>query len=424
MRKKIEKVFLMASGNIFVQGGFYLTAGGLVTSFMNYLFTILVARALGPTGFGEITTMFSYLVILSIPIGVISMLLIQKIGNADDPTSYAFAIYDWFIRMLKKWWFVLVLIILTAPVVPKITNLTVLAAYTLPLLMVFSLIGTFYNGALQGIHLFFWLTIIGIISTAVKLAGAVLALWGIGGINTVLICILISGSVPILITHFIFIKRVKSAVKKRYLITKGLLSVITDKQLWLTTGATGILALLNNVDIIYVKKVFAPDEAGIYSSWALFAKIIFFFFGPLIATSFIFFSSKKHEVKHQIVFIGSFLLFVLVGLVTNLGYGAFGKEIVDILFGGKFWSVIPYMEWASYFGTGYLMLAFMTYYFLAKKSRASLLPAVLFPLYVIALLVYPKTIADVMFVDTVFVYVNVTAYLLIFFKDRFLFLIH
>lgn len=423
MRNTIGKMFLMASDNVFIRGGFFLTAGGFLTSFMNYLFNIFVARALGPSGYGEITAMYSYLVVLTIPMGVVTTLLIQKIGSSKHPKTYAAGLNNWFILKAKKWWYLILVFAAITPFIPAVTNLTVVTSISLPLLVILSILGAFYNGAFQGLHLFLWFTIVSIVATGLKLTGAIFAIVGLGGINTIMIFILLSGVLPIFAAQIIFKKITERNDEKPHIVTKAIRHVFTDKQLWLTTGATGVLALLNNVDIIYVKKMFSADDAGIYSSWALFAKIIFFFFGPLISMAFIFFSSKKHEVKHQVVFIGSFILFVVVGVVTNLGYGAFGRQIVDLLFGGRFWSVIPYMEWASYFGVGYLMLAFMTYYFLAKKSRASLLPAVLFPLYMIALLVYPQTIADVMFVDTVFVYVNVTIFLLIFFKDRFLYLI-
>jgi len=174
---------------------------------------------------------------------------------------------------------------------------------------------------------------------------------------------------------------------------------------------------------MFVKKVFDAEQAGIYSSWSLFAKIIFYVLGPILTMAFIFFSSKKHEIKHQIVFIGSFIFLAAIGVIANLGYGAFGREIVDNLFGPQFRSVIPYLEWAAYFGTGYTMMTFMTFYYLAKKSKLSLLPVVLFPVYLIVLVMYSKIIPDVMYISTIYTYAVIIIFLLVFFKDRFLFLI-
>ncbi|MDP4010593.1 MAG: hypothetical protein Q8P72_00005, partial [Candidatus Roizmanbacteria bacterium] len=87
----------------------------------------------------------------------------------------------------------------------------------------------------------------------------------------------------------------------------------------------------------------------------------------------------------------------------------------------KYLSVIPYLTLASYFGTGYLIMVFMTYYFLAKKSKDCLLPTIIFPAYILALMFYPKTISDVMHLDGIFVFVNVGLFLAVFLKDTFLF---
>lgn len=422
MKKKIANLMTSSITNTFVQGGFLLTASSFITGFMNYLFNLLVARSLGPSGFGEITAMFSYMVILSIPIGILNTLLIQKIGSAEDKESYVLSIQNWVFSKFKKWWIIFVLILITTPFVPKITNLTTTTGYALPLLMVFSILGAFYLGAMQGMHMFLWFSILGFAGTLIKLFGPLLVYLGFGDIHTVVIFLIISGSFPIYFVYLLFKNKIKKTSGKVAVINKRFMSVFQDKQLWFTTGATGILALMNNVDIIAVKRMFSAEDAGIYSSWALVAKIIFYVFGPLISISYIFFSSKKDEMKHQLVFIGLLILFIIVGVVTNLGFPLFGTTIINLLFGQKYISVLPYLEWASYFGTGYLMMVYMTYYFLAKKSRAALIPTIIFPLYILALILYPKNISDVMYLDSIFVFANVAVYLIVFFKDRFLYL--
>ncbi|PIZ65862.1 hypothetical protein COY15_02290, partial [Candidatus Roizmanbacteria bacterium CG_4_10_14_0_2_um_filter_39_12] len=410
-----------SGSNIFIQGGFLLTASNFITGFMNYLFNLLVARSLGPEGFGEITAMFSYMVILSIPIGILNTLLIQKIGSADDKVNYVLSIQAWLVLKLKKWWLILVFILATTPFIPKMTNLTQATGYALPLLIVFSIIGAFYSGAMQGMHMFLWFSILGFVATLIKLLGPMLVYLGLGDISMVVLFLIISGSFPIYFFYLLFKNKIKNIDGNVKIINKRVLSIFQDKQLWFTAGATGVLALMNNVDIIVVKKMFSAEDAGIYSSWALVAKIIFYVCGPLLSMSYIFFASKKDEVKHQAVFIGLFILFFIVGVVTYLGFPYFGQTIVYILFGNKYLSVIPYLKLASYFGTGYLMMVYMTYYFLAKQSKACLLPTIIFPAYILALMFYPKTISDVMHLDSIFVFVNIGLFLAVFLKDTFLF---
>ena len=63
--------------NEFYQGGIIFTLASFVTSFMNYLFNVFAARGLGPSGYGEITTMFSYIAISSTPLAVLTTTIIQ-----------------------------------------------------------------------------------------------------------------------------------------------------------------------------------------------------------------------------------------------------------------------------------------------------------------------------------------------------------
>ncbi len=409
--------------NTFIQGGFLITASSFIGGFLNYLFNIFAGRALGPEGYGEIAALFAYMAVLSIPMGTITSLLIQKIGSAENPNEYAVAVHTWILDKSKKWWFLLLGTVAITPFIPALTNLTPLSGYILPVIMVLSFAGSYYTGALQGLHIFFWFAIISIGSVALKLAGSLLALYGFGGLEMVLIFLVVSGVASLLMSHIVFVRQIQKKGDTTIIKSKRIRDIFKDRQLWLTTGVTGALALINNVDIMFVKKVFDAEQAGIYSSWSLFAKIIFYILGPILTMAFIFFSSKKHEIKHQIVFIGSFIFLAAIGVIANLGYGAFGRQIVDNLFGQKFWSVIPYLEWAAYFGTGYTMMTFMTFYYLAKKSKLSLLPVALFPVYLVILLLFSKILPDVMYISTIYTYVVITIFLLVFFKDRLLFLI-
>ncbi|MDP4010594.1 MAG: oligosaccharide flippase family protein [Candidatus Roizmanbacteria bacterium] len=419
----MKPILLKLSKNSFIQGGFFLTASSFIAGFLNYLFNIFAGRALGPEGYGEIAALFAYMAVLSIPMGTITSLLIQKIGSAENPKEYAIAAHSWILEKSKKWWYLGLVVVVITPFIPTLTNLTPLSGYILPILMILSFAGSYYTGALQGLHLFFWFAIISIGSVALKLVGSLLALYGFGGLEVVLIFLIVSGMAGLLMSHIVFVRQIQKKGDTTIIKSNRIRNIFRDKQLWLTTSVTGALALINNVDIMFVKKTFDAEQAGIYSSWALFAKIIFYVLGPILTMAFIFFSSKKHELRHQIVFIGSFIFLAVVGLVANLGYGLYGKFIVDSFFGGKFWGVIPYLEWAAYFGTGYTMMTFMTMYYLAKKSKLALLPALLFPLYIIALFVYSQTIAEVMYISTIYTFLTITIFLLIFFKDRFLYLI-
>ncbi len=419
----MKKTFQKLRSNAFIQGGFLFTASNFLVGLINYFFNFLAGRALGPEGYGEIAALFSYVVIFSIPIGVIGMLLIQKIGSAEHGEEYALAVEEWAKTKIRRWWFMFVAILVLTPFIPGLTNLTPAAGYALPLLFILSLLGAFYTGALQGLHLFVWFAAISILTALIKLTGAIIAMYGLGRLEIIILLIILSSIFSLFVSQFVFQRRLHKKAKAPQKLVKRIRDVFKDKQVWYTVSATGVLTLLNNIDIIFVKKMFPADEAGIFGAWALFAKMIFYALGPLLTLGFIFFSSKKYEKYHQIVFIVSFLLFIVGGVTANLGYGLFGRLMIESLFGKQFLSLLPYVEWASLFGVGYVMMTFMMNYFLARKSSVSLVPAVLFPLYIVSLFVFADQLVDVMYIDTMFTFICITIFLLVFFKNRFVYLL-
>ena len=417
MKKRITNLIRALSINLFVRGGFLLTGATFLTGFLNYLFNIFVGRSLGPEGLGEITALFSYLVVISIPLGIFNTVLIQKMSSHNKPKLFASKLHEWIVTMTKKWWIILVFILLTAPFLPNITSLSLAASWAVPLLIVFALLGSFYNSALQGLHLFYWFTVIGVISTLLKLTGATIVFLGYGTIDTVILFIVISSSVPVLLSQYVFKKHVNIRVKKAISNT-FIRHLFDNRQLALTTCSTGALALLNNVDILYVKKMFSPQDAGIYSSWALFAKLLLFALVPIITTSYIFFSSNKHKVNHKKTSLILVLILGFTGLLMSFVYQWYGAWMVTRFFGNAFIPVIPYLRLAAYYGSGYMMMIFMTNYFLAKKSLLSLTPALLFPVYLGALMIYPQSIKDIMHINIVFTSVVVLMLLIGFLKTR------
>jgi len=416
--KTMKSFFSRMSKNSFVQGGFILTVTSIATGFLNYLFNLFVGKALGPEGFGEIAALFAYLIIFSIPIGIIGTVIIQRLGEAKDSFTEANKIHKMLFGLFRQKWYLIILLAILTPFLPKITNLTPIVSYSLPFLLIGGVLGAYYNGALQGLHLFFWYSILAIFGTLIKLIGA--TLFGIGGLNIVLLFLILSTIIGVTASHYIFIKSVKRDVKGTIASNNNLLKIFKAKQVWLTGAVLAGITLVNNIDIVFAKKLFDAESAGLYSMWTLFAKIIFYILSPLVTMSYIFFSSKKHEIRHQIVFIFSFLLFIIIGVITNLGYGSYGRHAIDYFFGQQYIGIIPFLEWAAYFGTGYTMMVFMNYYYLAKKSKTALIPIVLTPVYILALALYPTNISGVMYVSTIFTYVNVTIFILIFFKNRFL----
>lgn len=406
--------------NDFIRGSIIFTLIGTIGSILNYFFNFLAGRALGPAGYGEIVSFNSYLMLTALPITIVSTTLIQKISSSGDKRMQsALMLEEYFIRKLKRWWFIIVLPLLLTPLIPSITNLSLTSSYLLIPSLIISLFSSFYFSALQGLRMFFIVAIISLMATIIKLSGAVIAAYAGAGYSIIVFGI----SLSILFSYasyLIAFKRPVTSVvvgsKARY--EKRLLEIISRP--WFISSALSLLAmnLFSSFDILFAKKFFPAGLAGIYGSWNLFAKIILYVIGPIIPVSFVFFSSReKNQDKTLYV---SLSLLLIAGICGFIAYTYFSDIIIFLFFGKKFVSVGPYLTYASIFGSLYAIITFFNTYFLAKKSLFSLVLPIGIPFYLIAFFLVPKTILSIIFLNIFFSAVIVSIYLMVLTRQKIL----
>jgi len=404
MKKKI----IALSRNSFFQGGIFLTASGFIASFFNYVFNILVAQALGPNSYGEISALFSYLLVTSVPLNVVATIITQKISSHDEKSFiFAQALEKWFLSKLKRVMAFSVFLIVIIPFLPRLTNLSLISSVALVLLFITSVIGIFYSSALQALHLFLASSIISVAATLIKLFGGTLAWLKLGNFNIVILFLIISQIVSFFAGLVIYKKNVnlvnlRSKPTFLPLIRKRLFQVFKSEQLIITAFSILAVTLLSNADIIIVKKFSSAFTAGIYSSWSLFAKIILYIVNPLVSLSLIFFSSKKNLHQQNNVLIISLILLVLTGIIGFFAYLFFPQLITHVIFGSRFNAVIPYITKAAIFGTFYTAIMLLNNYFLAKKSRAALILPLFIPFYLAGLFLVKSSIQNVMMLNIYF----------------------
>jgi len=414
----MKTLYKITVSNKFIQGGFIFTLSNFAIGFINYLFSILAGRALGPAGYGEITTLFSYLGFVSIPMSILGTLLIQKMGQTRDVNEYVLKTHNWMYRKIQRWWGILFVILAVSPFVSPITNLSHTTGLALPVLVIIAALNTFYSGALQGMHLFIWVSIIGTVGALIKLSGSVSALSGFAKLEGIMIMLVCSALFQLIASRIIVLRHVPKSTKTLTIFTKRFRDLLSDRQLWYTTFASGVLILLANVDMMVVKRIFSAEDAGLFGAWSLFAKIFLYVVGPLLGLAYIYFADKKQERHHHLVGFGSILVLLVASIVFNFAYGWYGRFIIESLFSTKFSHVLPFIEWAGYYGTTYVFLTFFMQYYLAKKQAITMVPGFLFPLYALALLFIPKSIADVMQLNMIYALTCVCVFLLYFGQER------
>lgn len=398
MKRKIQQ--LIASP--YISGSIFLTLSNIIVSFSNYFYNVLAGRSLGPQGYGELGALFSYLTILLTPITIISTIIIQKIGKSGDQAlSLTQAIEQWVVLRLKRWFLIGIVLVLVIPVIPTLTHLSFYSSITLVLLVLSAFVGVFYGSALQGLHFFFITALISVIAAVIKLIGPVLVTFGIGGYVTIIGFVLLSSTFGLVVSYMKVHSVVNQhTVKKSPLPKKRLLHILFQPYLWLSSFSLMSIVLINNFDIIFVKRMFNANEAGVYVAWSLFSKMILYALGPISSISFIFFSSVKERNKHSIILILLILLIFCIGIGSFIIYSYYPQVVLNLVFGTKFSMIIPYLPIASFLGTSFAILTILNNYFLARNDKRALCVFISLPFYILGLILFHQNIQEVMYVIT------------------------
>ncbi len=383
--------------NDFVKGGAVFTLASFIANILNYVFNMLAARALGPEGYGEIAALFSYASVVSVPILVTTYIIVEKVASkGQGGRAFALATHYWFLANLKKWWPLLLLAIMLSPAIPAITNLAPSSAYVLIPYVLLNMVSVLYGSILQGLRMFGWMALFGIVGACIKLTGPIFALWGMGRLSVVLAMLLLSIMIPALLSYKKLFGILKGLDRSATNISKPIRTVLAQRQVIITFVSLLAYTAFLNLDIMYVKKTFTAAQAGTYGSWSLLSRIILYVTGPISTIGFTYFASKKSEHKTEKVLYGSLILLCVISLCSYVVYTQLSKIGVTIFFGNKFDSIIPYLGYASLFGALYTAVGFFNNFFLAKKDSLALIPALLSPIYLFLLFYQTHTLSDVM----------------------------
>jgi len=391
MRRKIEKF----TKNKFLQGSLILTFTNFLVGFLNYFFNSLSAKVLGPKGYGEIITFFSYSIVLSVPIAVFTADIIRRLGEKGDKKIDAWLSWRiWFLDKINKYKFFIVPYFLFTFLFSRFSNISLMAAFSVLFGLFLSFITVFYTAGFQGLHLFLMFSVFSIIAALIKLAGPVLVYFGLDGINTVFVLLLLANAI-LFIASDVTIRKLFVKRKINYTIKNTAYKIVLSPLFFITLFSLIGLNMIGNIDIMFVKKFFSSENAGLYGAWSLLSKIVLYFIGALTGIIYIFFSDKQEEKNHRKILFLTITGIFLTGLIFYFTYYLFDKKIIFYLLSNRYLGILPFLSKAAIFGTFYTLITIINSYFLAKKSKLALIATAFVPFYGIFLFIFAKTITDV-----------------------------
>lgn len=389
--------------NQFIKGGVLLTISTAVINILNYFFNVFAARSLGPSGLGDIAAMMSYVMIFSVPTGIINAIIIRKIGRAGhNELQMSVLLERYFKKRLVRWWWVVALGLVVIPFVPRLTNLSALTGYSLIPVILLAFIGSFYSAAIQGLKLFTIFSVVMLAAAIIKFAGAVVYIPGVGQLSVIILFFIASVIMTTACTYVAFHKKLRGIAEPEQSHDKRLVHVLSEREFVMTTVSVLTITMFNNLDVILARRFLPAADAGLYSSWSLLAKIIFYALGPLFTVTFVYFTRNGKATGERTSFLRSLLFFGVLGVLSYGFYVTFASTLVTHLFGTRFIRISPFLGAASIFGTLYSLTSFVNNYFLAKGRRESLILTALFVPYVIGFSIMPKHIDSIIMLNVAF----------------------
>jgi len=311
-----------------VSGSAVLVSGSGLTTVINLAYNVVVARFLGPRGFGHATVVYTLLTLLSAITLSFQIMAAKAVAQQETADAKA-AVYRGLHRNAWACGLLVGLILLLSqraiasylnlPDPSLVALLAIGAAFYVPL-------GT-RRGYIQGTYKFHRLAINLILEGAVRLGGSLVLIllgFGVRGViaaNAAAIAAAYLGLAPKLT------ERLSNPLHWSYVLHEAVQALV------FFSGQV----LINNCDIVLVKHFFAAREAGLYAAVAMVGRVIFAFCSAVVNTTFPLVAGTRDEARRDFRVIATSLLLVL-GIGSILAFALY---------------VAPARLWTWSFGAGF-----------------------------------------------------------------------
>jgi O-antigen/teichoic acid export membrane protein len=281
-----------------------LSASGLATA-INFAYNIVVARFLGPTGFGHATAVYTLLILVSAVTLSFQIVSAKVVAQQSSPEGKS-AVYRGF---HKSAWvcgiIVALLLLLFQTAISDYLNLPG------PILVVLLAIGVaFYvplgtrRGYIQGAYGFHRLGTNLVLEGLVRLGGSLLLImlgFGVPGV-------IAANAAAVAVAYLAAAPRLATAVPRALHLPDAFREAL--QAIVFFAGQV----LINNCDIVLVKHFFPSTVAGLYAAVALVGRVIFAFSSAVVNTMFPLVAGTRDEERK-----GHRILFTSLSLVLGIG---------------------------------------------------------------------------------------------------------
>jgi O-antigen/teichoic acid export membrane protein len=357
--------------NKYLMGTVYIGAGSIFAAVFSYLLQFVFGRILSVADFGTFNALISLSYLVGVPAGVFSVSLVKYVSELSSRQDSK--------KLTALYWKLLALSLVLGVVISLIIFLlrhsisNQLKIYDTGVITIFGvLMGLAFAGSipasyLQGLLRYRAVAFFSVASSAYRFVFSALAvLLGFklaGAFGGMFVATVVS-----LVTAFLILRKNLTTFENISLIQDyKRLVAFSLPVMFVNFG----LMLLNNIDLILVKKYFEPEMAGYYAGTVTLGKIFLFGAGAVSTVMFPTISSLAARGLNYgrafFKFLSLQLLLVAGGLVA---FSVFPSFLTRLFFGQRFMNSVEYLPMFSLFIGIYIVINFLILFFLAVNRTS------------------------------------------------------
>lgn len=313
--------------------------GSVGVGALNYLYYPILGRMLSPAAFGEVQTLVSFFLQLSIFLTVLGLVTVNIAANYENAESRNRVIFDLERIALAVSLVLLVVSVLARHQLQKFFQFDdSLPFIVLVLAVVVSVPFTFRGAFVRGRHGFGVASISNVIASAVKIVlsaafvlvglGTAGAIWGVTAAQFIAL---------IYIAYWARRMGLTRAAETKWTSRPNMTLLLPElKYAGLVLITSLVVTLQFSIDILVVKHYFDARTAGLYAGIATVARIIFFLTGSISQVLMPMVKIKNTAAENRALFKKSFGLLMLTGVPALLVFMLAPGVVMRILMGSQY----------------------------------------------------------------------------------------
>jgi len=385
-----------------ISGAVVLLSGSGLATAINLVYNIVVARFLGPKGFGQATVVYTILTLMSAVTLAFQIIAAKVVAQQTSPEGKS-AVYRVFHRSAWACGILVALALFSfqKPIADYLNfSDSVLVAILAVGIAFYVPLGT-RRGYIQGTYGFSRLATNLVIEGACRLGGSFLMIMLGQGVTGVIAANTVAVSIAYLIIAPKLTGRIPNPLHSSYAIREMGQAII------FFAGQV----LINNCDIVLVKHYFAAREAGLFAAVAMVGRVIYAFSSSVVNSMFpLVAGTSSEERKDFRVIATTFALILGAGTALSIGLAIAPEWIWTRFFGADFEIAghynLPYLLALYAFTTIIYSLSFVliTYEMSYKIANTSWVQLIFSGVVIAGMSYYHSTLREVILVKLILMF--------------------